>query len=96
MAAKRQLEFSARSLSNMEVIKLHIAADNPAAATKVIQSVLSASDGLIDFPMLGHTGQRTGTRELVLAKYPYTIIYRPTLKKIHILAVVHQSQQHPS
>jgi len=38
MAAKRQLEFSARSLANMEVIKLHIAADNPAAATKVIQS----------------------------------------------------------
>ena len=33
MAAKRQLEFSARSLANMEVIKLHIAADNPAAAT---------------------------------------------------------------
>ena len=96
MAAKRQLEFSARSLANMEVIKLHIAADNPAAATKVIQSVLSASEELIDFPMLGHTGQRTGTRELVLPKYPYTIIYHLTLKKIHIVAVVHQSQQHPS
>ena len=53
MAAKRQLEFSARSLANMEVIKLHIAADNPAAATKVIQSVLSTSEELIDFPMLG-------------------------------------------
>ena len=96
MAAKRQLEFSARSLANMEVIKLHIAADNPAAATKVIQSVLRTSEELIDFPMLGHTGLRTGTRELVLSKYPYTIIYRLTLKKLHIVAVVHQSQLHPS
>ena len=96
MAAKRQLEFSARSLANMEVIKLHITADNPAAAIKVIQSVLSASEELIDFPMLGHTGQRTGTRELVLPKYPYTIIYHLTLKKIHIVAVAHQSQQYPS
>ena len=61
MAAKRQLEFSARSLANMEVIKLHITADNPAAAIKVIQSVLSTSGELIDFPMLGHTEQRTGT-----------------------------------
>ncbi|MBI5439061.1 MAG: type II toxin-antitoxin system RelE/ParE family toxin [Nitrosomonadales bacterium] len=80
----------------MEVIKLHIAADNPVTATKVIQSVLSASEGLIDFPMLGHTGQRTGTRELALSKYPYTIIYRLASKKIHIVAVVHQSRQHPS
>ena len=82
MAAKRQLEFSARSLANMEVIKLHIAADNPAAATKVIQSVLPASEDLTNFPMLVHTGQRTGTRELVLAKYPYTIIYHLTLRKM--------------
>ena len=56
MAAKKQLEFSARSFANMEAIKLHIAADNPAAATRVIQSVLSASEELTDFPMLGHTG----------------------------------------
>ena len=96
MATKRQLEFSARSLANMEDIKLHIAADNPVAATKVIKSVLSTSEELIDFPMLGYTGQRTGTRELVLSKYPYTIIYRLTLNKIHIVAVVHQSQKHPS
>lgn len=62
MAAKRQLEFSARSLANMEVIKLHIAADNPAAATKVIQSVLSTSEELIDFPCWGIQGKE---RELV-------------------------------
>jgi len=47
-----------RSLANMEVISLHIATDNPAAATQVIQSVLASSEGLIDFSMLGHAGQK--------------------------------------
>jgi len=60
MSAKRQLEFSARALANMEVIKLHIAADNTAAATKVIQSVLSTSEGLLDFPMLGAYRAKNG------------------------------------
>ena len=95
MAAKRQLEFSARSLANMEVIKLHITADNPAAAIKVIQSVLSTSEELIDYPMLGHTGQRTGTLMNLSWRNILTQSNSLTLKKIHIIAV-HQSQQHPS
>jgi plasmid stabilization system protein ParE len=50
----------------------------------------------MDFPMLGHVGRRLGTRELVLSKYPYTIVYRLTVKKIIIAAVIHQSRKNPS
>lgn len=96
MGAKRRLEYSARSLANMEAIRLYIAEDNPTAANSVINSVLSSAEALADFPMLGHAGQRAGIRELVLSKYPYTIIYRLTLKMVHIVAVVHQSRQYPS
>lgn len=95
MSAKKQLEFSLRSIANIEAIKLHIAADNPVAASEVVESVLSAADKLMDFPMLGHAGRRLGTRELVLPKFPYTIIYRLTLKKVIIAAVIHQSRRNP-
>jgi toxin ParE1/3/4 len=96
MSEKKQLEFSLRSIANMETIRLHIAADNPIAANKVIESVASTADKLMDFPMLGHVGRRLGTRELVLSKYPYTIVYRLTVKKIIIAAVIHQSRKNPS
>jgi toxin ParE1/3/4 len=95
MNEKKQLEFSVRSIANLEAIQLHIAADNPVAASQVIESVASAADKLMDFPMLGHVGRRLGTRELVLPKYPYTIVYRLTVKKVIIAAVIHQSRRNP-
>jgi plasmid stabilization system protein ParE len=96
MSEKKQLEFSLRSIANMETIRLRISIDNPIAANKVIESVASTADKLMDFPMLGHIGRRLGTRELVLSKYPYTIVYRLTMKKVIIAAVIHQSRKSPS
>ena len=96
MGAKKQLEYSARFVANMEAIRMYIDSDNPGAANRVLQAVLSTAEELADFPALGHVGKRAGTRELVLSKYPYTIIYRLALKKINIVAVVHQSRRHPS
>lgn len=94
MNEKKLLEWSIRSLSNVASIEEYIEADNPAAAHKVLGEIRKAAHCLTDFPMLGHTGQRAGTRELVLTKYPFTIIYRLTANKVFILAVAHQSKKH--
>jgi toxin ParE1/3/4 len=96
MGAKKQLDYSARFIANMEAIRDYIALDNPAAANQVLQTVLSSAEELIDFPLLGHAGQRAGTRELVLPKYPYTLVYRLTADKVRIVAVIHQSRKHPA
>jgi plasmid stabilization system protein ParE len=95
MAAKK-LEWSARSVSNLAAIKGYISDDNPIAAELVIRSILSTADNLPEFPMLGPIGQRSGIRELVLAKYPYTIIYRLTVNKVFVVAVLHESRKHRS
>ena len=89
---KRPLEWSPRSQRNVESIRDYIAADNPTAAARVVAELIKTVEDLPSFPLLGHTGRRTGTRELVLTRYPYTIIYRLTPKKIAIVAVLHQSR----
>lgn len=94
MRAKKLLEWSIRSLSNVASIEEHIEADNPTAARKVLGEIRKTAHNLTEFPMMGHTGQRVGTRELVLAKYPFTIIYQLTARKVFILAVAHQSKKH--
>ncbi len=90
---KRPLEWSPRSQRNIESIRDYIAADNPPASARVVAELIKAAEDLPNFPLLGHTGRRTGTRELVLTRYPYTIIYRLTREKIAIVAVLHQSRQ---
>lgn len=92
MQKEKQLELSTRSITNMAAIKKHIAADNPAAAERVIASLLSMTSQLAEQPMIGHTRQRSGTRQMVMPKYPYTIVYRVSASKVRIVAVYHQRQ----
>lgn len=95
MPEKKPLEWSPKSQRNIEFIRDYIAADNPTAAQSVVDEIRRAADNLRSFPMIGHEGKRAGTRELVLTKFPYTIIYRLTPKKIGIVVVLHQARQYP-
>lgn len=92
MPAKKRLEWSLRAEHGIDAIYDYIADDNPSAAESVIRQILETAERLPQFPMLGHEGKRTGTRELVLPKYPYTLIYKLTADKIRIVAVIHQSR----
>lgn len=88
---RKKLEWSARSIENLSAIRRYIAEDNPVAADLVISSILSTAENLPEFPMLGPIGKRAGIRELVMTKYPYTLIYRLTTTKIFVVAVLHQA-----
>lgn len=94
MDAKRQLEYSRAAGDDLESIQRYIEVDNSKAAARVLESILDAADGLIDFPMTGKPWRRVGTRKLVLSKYPYSIIYRLTPSSVIVLAVAHQSRKH--
>jgi addiction module RelE/StbE family toxin len=89
---QKHVEYSTRAKNNLTNIKEFIALDNVSAATRVIESIIEAADGLAEFSTMGKTGEIAGTRELVISKYPYTIIYRLTADKVRVIAVLHQSQ----
>jgi addiction module RelE/StbE family toxin len=95
MPEKKQLEWSPRSRRNIEFIRDFITPENPSAAQAVLDEIRNTANSLKEFPSIGHIGKRKGTRELVLRKYPYTIVYRVTSKKVGIVAVVHQARQYP-
>ncbi len=54
----------------------YIARDSEEGARKVVQTILDAADGLLIFPQLGKASEVAGLRERVLARLPYTIVYR--------------------
>jgi len=94
-SGKKQLEWTIRSSENVLQIEEYIAAENPVAAQKVTNEILRIAQNLRESPMLGHTGRRAGTREIVIPRYPYFISYRLTSKKVIVLAVIHQSRKYP-
>lgn len=69
--------------------------DNSVAARKTGQRIIECADLLVDQPFLGAPGRIHKTRELVVSKTPYTIIYYASVDVISILRVFHQSQKWP-
>ncbi len=51
---------------------------------------------LIEQPGLGRIGRKRGTRELVISKTPFVVIFRVKAKRIEIIRLLHSSQQYPA
>jgi toxin ParE1/3/4 len=69
----------------------YIAADNEAAADRVVERLNAAAELLDEHPFIGHTGLEPATREFVVARTPYLLVYREP----EILRVIHGKQDWP-
>ncbi len=75
----------------------HIAQEAPLAAIDQGDRLAHQVDQLMDHPELGRAGRRRGTRELVISRTPFVVVYRvkPRLKRVEILRVLHHAQLWP-
>ena len=85
----RQIYWSHPAIADLHEIDSFIARDNPAAADRVVEEIRLNVERLRDFPLLGHEGLVSGTRELVVPLFPYVISYRLRGEAIEVLAILH-------
>ena len=84
------------ALNSLERARTCIAQDNPSAAQRVYERILSAVRNLADMPQMGRPGRVEDTRELVVPDTPYIVAYRVREGVVEILAVIHGAQQRPT
>ncbi len=65
------------------------------SADRVVGAILKAANGLADFPHLGKLGAVPGTRERIVIRYPYRVVYLIAGSTIEILRVIHTAQEWP-
>jgi toxin ParE1/3/4 len=87
-----RLIWAPRAIAQLEHALAHIAEENPAAAWRTYDRIVSRADELIDFPELGPPGREPETRELVVLQTRYVIVYRLSPGLIEIAAVWHGKQ----
>ena len=73
-------------------ITRYIRKDSPASARAVAKAILDAADALGLFSLKGREGKIAGTREFVVSRLPYIIVYRATKATIQILHIYHAAR----
>lgn len=84
------------ALDDLEAIRDFIARDAPGSAVVIVHRLRGAVETLREFPDTGRRGQVRGTREFVVPRMPYIVIYRRQARVVEILRVLHGAQRWPS
>lgn len=74
------------------------AGQNVHAALRMDIEIEQQADYLQDHPDMGRAGRVKGTRELVIQRTPFILVYRarPRAARVEVLRVLHSAQQWPS
>ena len=75
----------------------YIAHDSPRAALGQLDEIERQTDMLIAHPEMGRPGRVDGTRELVISRTPFIVIYRikPRARRIELFRFLHGARQWP-
>ncbi len=80
---------------DLEALTDYISEDNPSSALDVFNTIKKSIEKLKAYPFVGREGRVEMTRELIVPRLPYIVVYSVT-KDIRILAVLHASRKWPS
>jgi len=87
-----RIEWSVEAGHDLREVHASIAQDNKTAATRVIRAIREGVQALSTNPLMGRIGGVAGTRELVVSRYPYLVVYRVKKHGVRVLAVIHASR----
>ena len=83
-----------RALDDLEAARRYIAEHNPRAAARVHAAILTSIGRLASHRNLGRSGRVPGTRELVIPRTPYIVVYAVD-DEVMILSIMHSARRWP-
>lgn len=84
-----------RAIADRDAQLDYIAQDNLLAALEQGDRIVHQVGQLVQHPEMGRAGRRQGTRELVISRTSFIVIYRIKGERIELLRVLHGAQQWP-
>lgn len=84
-----------RAINDRDAQLDYIAQDNPLAAVSQGDRIDEQVDILLQHPQMGRPGRKQGTRELVISRTPFIVVYRLKGKCIELLRLLHGAQKWP-
>lgn len=82
-----------RAIANREAQLNYIGQDSLRAAIEQGDRITQQVNQLRQHPEMGRPGRIKGTRELVIGRTPFIVVYRLKVQRIEIIRLLHGSQQ---
>lgn len=91
----KRLEWSKRAQADrLKITEFYAQEASPYVAMEARQTILKAALAAAENPLQYREGKKQGTREYVMRRFPYTLIYRVTASKVTIVRVLHQAMRY--
>jgi toxin ParE1/3/4 len=90
-----RLRWTSAAADDLENIANYLFEKTPENAARLIRELYDAPSTLMSFPNRGRPGKKEGTRELVMPSLPYVIVYQVRSDTVHIVRILHSSQDWP-
>ena len=84
------------ALNDLFAAQTYVAQHNPQAAQAMAQRLWDAAQDLENHPQIGRPGHALDTRERVVPRTPYLIVYRLRHDTVEILCIWHGRRDWPS
>ena len=88
-------KYTKLAIQDLQQAYEYIADDNPQNASAVIERIENGIKTLCVHPHLGRPGRVKGTREFVIARTPFIVVYRPHKSVLWVLSVLHTAKKYP-
>ena len=85
-----------KAIKNLDAEAGYIAEENVTAAGDMFVYVKAKVDKLGDLLSMVRPGSGSGTRELVIDRYPFIVPYRVVGDELHVLRVFHTRRKQPN
>jgi len=84
-----------RAVRDLDDVYAYVATDSAAAVGRLIDRIRTGTELLSQCPELGRAGRVSGTRELVIARTRFIVVYRTKGAQTIILAIMHGARRWP-
>jgi len=90
-----KVRYSRAASEDLAALYAYVRADNPKAAGELVETIIRRIERLPDTPEIGRPGKASGTRELVVTRTPYVVVYGLDKTSIVIFRVLHGRRRWP-
>jgi toxin ParE1/3/4 len=90
-----RLRWTPAAADDLESIRDYLALHLPSFAQSTILEIYQTILALRSTPFRGRAGREEGTRELVMPRLPYIVVYRVKDNYFEILHIYHGAQHRP-